>query len=84
MSEFLGIVPRNVTKSHPKLIELYLYVGEVAPFGTLVSVDPSLVTAHLQGRSQFATAKQSEKVLGHFTKEQSTNGFGFIQIVSTV
>ena len=63
MSEFLGVVPRNVTKSHPKLIELYVYVGEVAPFGTPVSVDPALVTAHLQGRSQYAAAKQSEKVL---------------------
>ncbi|KAI0227893.1 AP-5 complex subunit mu-1 [Lamellibrachia satsuma] len=62
MSEFLGILPRNVTKSHPKLVELYIYVGEAAPFGTPVTVDPALVSACIQGRTVYASAKQLEKV----------------------
>ena len=63
MSEFLGILPRNVSQSHPKLAELYLYVGEAAPFGTPIAVDPSTIAASLHGRMVYASSKQSEKVI---------------------
>ncbi|XP_078590303.1 AP-5 complex subunit mu-1-like [Branchiostoma floridae x Branchiostoma japonicum] len=48
--DFLGQLPKNITKSSPKFLELYNYLCHAAPFGSPLDVDPFTVTSVLLDR----------------------------------
>eukprot|EP00057_Strongylocentrotus_purpuratus_P030728 XP_782538.2 PREDICTED: AP-5 complex subunit mu-1 [Strongylocentrotus purpuratus] len=50
MAEVVGALPRNVNEMHPKLQELYCYLSQAAPFGSVIDSNPTTIKASITGR----------------------------------
>ena len=63
MAEFVGTVPRNVEPTHEKFADLYLYVGEAAPFGRPIDVNvQNIKTVFLTKLTKGQNVQAKEKV----------------------
>ncbi|XP_054758766.2 AP-5 complex subunit mu-1-like isoform X2 [Lytechinus pictus] len=49
MAEVVGALPRNVNELHPKVQELYCYLSQAAPFGSVVDSNPTTVKSTISG-----------------------------------
>ncbi|XP_038074938.1 AP-5 complex subunit mu-1-like [Patiria miniata] len=50
IADFMGHLPKDFNASHPKVLELYSYMCQAAPFGTLIDSNPTTVREAIQNK----------------------------------
>ncbi|XP_022086090.1 AP-5 complex subunit mu-1-like [Acanthaster planci] len=50
IADFMGHLPKDFSASHPKVLELYSYMCQAAPFGTLVDSNPTTIREAIQNK----------------------------------